>query len=121
MFFFCRELSNLRNDTKNCTNCFSEVKRVRCVQGSYPEHLLRLWDLYDDTYGSENDSPKMFKGDQLYIVLEFANGGKDMESYQFKNSVQAEALFKQVQSTYKINLIQKFKNYFNLFCRLHVH
>lgn len=97
MFIFLnRELSNLRNGTQNRTDRFCEVKQVQCVQGGYPEQLLRLWDLYDATYGTENDSPEMFKFDQMYIVLEFTNGGKDMESYQFKNSIQAEALFKQV-------------------------
>ncbi|CAH0552866.1 unnamed protein product [Brassicogethes aeneus] len=90
------ELSNLRNNKKNSTSGFSEVQKIRCVQGRYPEKLLDLWDLYEETRGSENDSPIIFNKDQLYIVLELANGGKDLEAYVFNNALQAFSMFKQV-------------------------
>lgn len=48
---FCRELSGLRNGTENRTCSFSEVKRCICVQGTYPEELIRLWDDYDNCKG----------------------------------------------------------------------
>jgi len=89
------ELSNLRNDKKNRTGGFSEVQKIRCVLGCYPEKLLELWNLYEETRGTENDSPEMFDSDQLYIILELANGGKDMEAFVFKNSIQAYSLFEQ--------------------------
>ena len=90
------ELSNLRSNKKNSTTCFSEVQKVRCTQGNYPDRLVDLWQLYDETKGSENDSPQMFSSDQLYIVLELANGGRDLESFVFNNALQAYAMFKQV-------------------------
>ncbi|KAF2898889.1 hypothetical protein ILUMI_07288 [Ignelater luminosus] len=89
------ELSNLRNETKNKTYGFSEVQKIRCVQGRYPERLLELWDIYDETHHSENESPEMFTDDQLYIIFEFANAGTDMEAFVFNNALQAFALFKQ--------------------------
>lgn len=47
----CRELSGLRNGTENRTCSFSEVKRCICVQGTYPEELVRLWEDYDNCKG----------------------------------------------------------------------
>jgi serine/threonine-protein kinase haspin len=91
------ELSNLRNNKKNNTSGFSEVQKVRCTQGNYPDRLLDLWELYDETRGSENDSPQVFPSDQLYIVLELTNGGRDLESFVFNNALQAFAMFKQVR------------------------
>lgn len=90
------ELSNLRHTKKNNTTGFSELKSVKCVQGRYPARLLDLWDLYDETHNSENDSPDMFGSDQLYIILELANGGVDMESFEFNNASESLGLFKQI-------------------------
>lgn len=86
----------MRNDKKNTTTSFSQVQNVKCVQGNYPDRLLDLWELYDETRGSENDSPQMFPKNQQYIVLELANGGEALESYVFNNAQQAYAMFKQV-------------------------
>lgn len=72
------------------------MRKITCVQGKYPERLLELWELYDEDSGSENDSPEIFKEDQLYIVLELANGGKDLEAFVFNNALQAFSVFKQV-------------------------
>ncbi|KAG5894090.1 hypothetical protein JTB14_003946 [Gonioctena quinquepunctata] len=90
------ELSNLRNNNRNATSAFSEVQEIQCVQGRYPEKLLDLWELYEESHGSENDCPDIFREDQLYIVLQLANGGKDLESYLFNNASQAYTMFKQV-------------------------
>uniref|UniRef100_A0A1Y1MDJ0 non-specific serine/threonine protein kinase n=1 Tax=Photinus pyralis TaxID=7054 RepID=A0A1Y1MDJ0_PHOPY len=90
------ELSNLRYNKKNSTTGFSELKTVKCVQGRYPERLLDLWDLYDETHNSENDSPQMFGDNQLYIILELANGGIDMETFEFQNASESLYLFKQI-------------------------
>ncbi|CAB3221737.1 unnamed protein product [Arctia plantaginis] len=81
---------------ENATDAFNEVLAVRCVYGSYPSRLLDLWDLYDECKGSENDNPAILPVDQQYIVLELANAGQDLESYQFNNAEQAHALFLQV-------------------------
>ncbi|XP_047530904.1 uncharacterized protein LOC125066715 isoform X2 [Vanessa atalanta] len=84
------------HSVENATDVFNEVLAVRCVYGSYPSRLLDLWDLYDECKGSENDNPAILPVDQQYIVLELANAGQDLESYQFTNAEQAYALFKQV-------------------------
>lgn len=57
---------------------------------------MELWELYDEDSGSENDSPEIFGKDQLYIILELANGGKDLEAFVFNNALQAFSVFKQV-------------------------
>uniref|UniRef100_A0A6P7G4I0 Serine/threonine-protein kinase haspin-like n=1 Tax=Diabrotica virgifera virgifera TaxID=50390 RepID=A0A6P7G4I0_DIAVI len=74
------ELSNLRHNKRNGISSFIEVQKIRCVQGTYPGKLIDLWDPFDETIGSENDCPDMFKEDQLYIVSQMAYGGKDLES-----------------------------------------
>lgn len=66
------------------------------MQGKYPKHLIDLWDLYDEARGSENDRPDLFTGVQLYVVLELANAGQDLEAYQFLNAEQAFSIFNQV-------------------------
>nr|CAI5819285.1 unnamed protein product [Callosobruchus analis] len=75
------ELSNLRKNTVNSTSGFTELQEVKCIQGCYPERLLDLWHLYDETKGSENECPDSFTEDQLYIILQLADGGKDLESF----------------------------------------
>lgn len=75
---------------------FAEVRRVWCVVGEYPELLQDLWNEYDARKLSANDSPAMFSEDQLYIVLELAHGGQDLEAFHFRNAVQAAAAFRQV-------------------------
>lgn len=48
--------------------------------------------------GSDNDSPKIFRDDQLYIILELNNGGEDLESFEFNNAQQTLSVFKQVRA-----------------------
>ncbi|XP_041369980.1 uncharacterized protein LOC121383939 isoform X2 [Gigantopelta aegis] len=91
-----RELSNLRKNPTNTTENFCEVKCVSCVQGSYPAHLLKQWDAFDKAKKSENDRPDIFPDDQLFMVFEFADGGRDLESFQFDNPFQAKSVLQQV-------------------------
>lgn len=96
----------MRYTVDNSTYTFNEVQQIKCVQGSYPKRLLDLWDLYDETQGSENDYPEMFDNNQLYMVLQLSHGGKDLESYQFNNAMQVYAMFEQVRIYDKlINLV----------------
>ncbi|CAH1109833.1 unnamed protein product [Psylliodes chrysocephalus] len=90
------ELSNLRNNKRNGIPAFTEVQKIQCVQGKYPEKLVFLWDEFDETRHSENDCPDMFRNDQLYIVFQMAYGGKDLESFEFNNAMQAYSMFQQV-------------------------
>lgn len=92
------ELSGLRNGKENSTDGFVKVKRVTCVKGSYPQHILDEWENYNDSSlkGSENDNPEIFDDDQLYIVFELCNAGLDLEAYQFKNAEESYSVFNQV-------------------------
>lgn len=91
-----QQLSTLRHDKEFMTSSFAEVVQVRCVQGRYPDHLIDLWELYRDNYQTENDHPEIFGDDQLYIVFELANGGQDLEAFQFTNALQSKSAFQQV-------------------------
>lgn len=35
----------------NTTNSFCKLKNISCVQGKYPEHLIRLWKQYNNEKG----------------------------------------------------------------------
>ncbi|XP_072024895.1 serine/threonine-protein kinase haspin-like [Amphiura filiformis] len=90
-----RELSYLSEGDVNYSNNYIGVNNVSCVQGRYPETLLTQWDKYDSRKGSENDRPDIFDDEQLYIVFEFADGGQDLESFEFNNLQQAISIFQQ--------------------------
>lgn len=92
-----QELSALRSNEKNYTAGFVEVANVRLIEGSYPAHLLKLWDDYDVQKDSENDRPDVFDSNQLYIVFELMNCGIDLEAHVFKNAEQSYSAFKQVK------------------------
>ena len=95
------ELSGLRNGSVNVTDGFVNVKRVTCVKGVYPQHLIEEWEIYNDSClrGSENDHPEIFGEDQLYIVFELCNAGIDLEAFQFKQAEEALSVFLQVSFT----------------------
>ncbi|XP_063700035.1 uncharacterized protein LOC134830465 [Culicoides brevitarsis] len=100
-----KELSDLRtcaDDAAYMTDGFVEAVNVRCVKGRYPDHLIDLWELYDENRTSDNDHPELFKDDQLFIVLELANGGQDLEAFQFDNAQQSHSAFLQVAITLAI-------------------
>lgn len=99
-----QELSALRSNRKNYTAGFVEVANVRLVKGSYPAHLLKLWDEYDARKESENDRPDAFDSSQLYIVFELMNCGVDLEAFAFKNAEQSYSAFKQVIKKMTIDL-----------------
>lgn len=107
-----QELSGLRDNELNCTESFTYVQNVRCVRGKYPTLLVDLWELYDETKGSENEHPGIFDDDQLYIVFELEHGGRDLESYEFLNAEQAYSIFIQV-CFYLVSISYKKKIYFN--------
>lgn len=94
------ELSALRNGNEYNTDGFVNVKRVTCVKGSYPDNLVDEWELYRDNRveGSDNDHPGVFDRDQVYIVFELCNGGRDLEAFVFNNAEEAQSVFLQVSS-----------------------
>ncbi|XP_058790590.1 uncharacterized protein MAL13P1.304 [Phymastichus coffea] len=93
------ELHKLRSNDQFHTNDFVEVNRIMCVIGKYPEKLINLWDAYDEAKKSENDRPSMFEKNQLYIILELAHGGQDLEAYTFQNASESYAIFLQTALT----------------------
>ncbi|XP_076253091.1 haspin [Rhynchophorus ferrugineus] len=90
------QLSNLRYNKNNNTDLFIEVQNLRYVHGCYPEELMELWKLYEETRGSENDFPGIFTDEQQYIILETSYGGCDLESFLFDDASQAISMFIQV-------------------------
>ena len=62
-------------------------------QGKYPEKLLELWDQFDAEKTSENTRPDFLPTDQLYIALEFNNGGQDLEKFEFRNASQESVFY----------------------------
>jgi serine/threonine-protein kinase haspin len=95
------ELSSMRHGLDFATDGFVNVKRVTCVRGAYPEHLIDEWELFRDNRaeGSDNDHPEVFAYDQHYIVFELCNGGKDLEAFVFNNAEEAQSVFLQVSRT----------------------
>ncbi|XP_010199316.2 serine/threonine-protein kinase haspin [Colius striatus] len=75
-----KELSLLSEESVNRTVGFISLYSVHCVQGAYPKYLLEAWDKYHKDTGSENDRPDLFGDKQLFMVLEFEFGGKDLEN-----------------------------------------
>ncbi|XP_009901664.2 serine/threonine-protein kinase haspin [Dryobates pubescens] len=74
-----KELSLLSEESVNRTFGFISLYSVHCVQGAYPKYLLEAWDKYHKAAGSENDRPDFFGDEQLFMVLEFEFGGRDLE------------------------------------------
>ena len=82
---------------------FIGLRNCTLVEGQYPERLLELWDEYDENRGSENERPdaNLFNVDtntetQLFVALEYENGGEDLENIVINNSIQGLSIFLQV-------------------------
>ncbi|XP_033102945.1 serine/threonine-protein kinase haspin-like [Anneissia japonica] len=91
-----KELSSLRGtNIHGQTNHFIEVKAVHCCQGKFPPDLIRLWDEFDSLKGSDNDRPDSYCDQQLFIMIVFANGGCDLESFKFDNVLQMKSVLQQ--------------------------
>ncbi|CAH1390653.1 unnamed protein product, partial [Nezara viridula] len=89
-------LSELREHNDNFMSPgFAELVSSSVVKGRYPKRLIELWDEFDETRGSENESPLIFGDNQLYLVLELGNAGRDLESYSFSTAKQGLSVFKQ--------------------------
>lgn len=91
-----RELHKLRFGNECSTDGFVGVNRIMCVVGKYPDKLIELWENYDEEKTSENDCPSMFEDDQLFIILDLAHGGQDLEAYTFQNASESYSIFLQV-------------------------
>jgi serine/threonine-protein kinase haspin len=89
---------------------FVKLLKTYVVKGKYPEDLLSLWDEYYDDKGSESirpgtyglhlcarvcaipdnlSLPDTFTLSQAYAIIVLPNGGPDMETYVFSNSLKS--------------------------------
>ncbi|KQS61772.1 uncharacterized protein Dere_GG26619 [Drosophila erecta] len=91
-----KKMSNLQRNKTNSTDGFVNIHKVSLVKGKYPQHLIKLWEKYDEEKGSENDHPKLFGDNQLFVVLELKFGGSDMANFQFLNSEQSYYALQQI-------------------------
>ncbi|KAG6817858.1 hypothetical protein H0H87_001690 [Tephrocybe sp. NHM501043] len=65
---------------------FVKLLKAYVVRGKYPEVLLRLWDAYHASKGSESVRPDNFLVSQVYAIIVLPNGGPDLDAYKFVNS-----------------------------------
>ncbi|XP_059573612.1 serine/threonine-protein kinase haspin [Alligator mississippiensis] len=95
-----KELSLLSQEIVSQTVGFIGLYSVHCVQGAYPEHLLKAWDTYHKQTGSENDRPDLFGDQQFFMVLEFEFGGSNLETMKTISSVlTAKSILHQVTAS----------------------
>ncbi|XP_054164431.1 uncharacterized protein LOC128962116 [Oppia nitens] len=92
-----KEFNRLKSDiSTNCAPNFIDMLRVNTTRGLFPTKLIKEWDIFDAEKFSENEDPRTYDTNQLYIVLQLANGGTDLEAYKFSSSVEAISLFAQL-------------------------
>lgn len=75
---------------------FIHMIKATCARGLFPNKLIDEWDLFAQQKLSENEDPRIYDKNQFYIVLQLANGGTDLETYKFKNAIEAFSLFSQL-------------------------
>ncbi|KTW28399.1 hypothetical protein T552_01661 [Pneumocystis carinii B80] len=87
-------LHEVRVTTKiSSINGFVKSKGFVIVKGMYPEHLLFLWDKYDEVYESENSRPDSYDKDQYFCILLLEKGGKDLEHVNITTWRQVNRIF----------------------------
>ncbi|XP_071431451.1 serine/threonine-protein kinase haspin [Pithys albifrons albifrons] len=96
-----KELSLLSEESANRTVGFISLYSVHCVQGAYPKHLLKAWDKYHKEIGSDNNRPDSFGNEQLFMILEFEFGGRDLSCMRrsFSSVTQARSILHQVTAS----------------------
>ncbi|QSL65688.1 hypothetical protein MERGE_003001 [Pneumocystis wakefieldiae] len=72
---------------------FVKSKGFVIVKGMYPEHLLSLWDKYDEVNKSENSRPDSYDKDQYFCILLLEKGGKDLEHVNITTWRQVNRIF----------------------------
>ncbi|XP_053407559.1 serine/threonine-protein kinase haspin-like [Mercenaria mercenaria] len=91
-----KELSELRERIFNRCETFVKSLGFKIVCGKYPIELLREWDRFETSKGSENDRPDFLPDDQLFIIFEFENSGVALESVEIESVAQGVSIVKQV-------------------------
>ena len=67
--------------------------------------MLKAWDDYDLEKESENDDPRMFNTNQLFVVIEDRFAGIALEDFEFVTASQAESVFLQVILSMNNNIL----------------
>ncbi|EDW86090.2 uncharacterized protein Dwil_GK23382 [Drosophila willistoni] len=85
---------------------YSQENGVSLVKGAYPQYLINLWENFDEEKGSENDHPKIFKEQQLFVLLELKFAGEDLSTFRFTNAEQAYYAFLQIMTTLAVGEVE---------------
>ncbi|GAQ81799.1 haspin family Serine/threonine kinase [Klebsormidium nitens] len=80
----------------NASDNFIQTFGVGICRGAYSEELTAAWEAWDQENGSENDHPRIFQEDQVYVVFAFADGGSDLEHFTLRTYAEAVSLLLQV-------------------------
>ncbi|KAH8380715.1 hypothetical protein KR200_000401, partial [Drosophila serrata] len=91
-----KKMSSLQANANNSTDGFVNIHKATLVRGKYPHHLIQLWEKYDSEKNSENDHPRVFAVNQLYLVLELEFAGNDMSNFKFTNAEQSYFVLQQI-------------------------
>lgn len=75
---------------------YIDMVRAMTTRGEFPQKLVQEWDKFDQQRHSENEDPRTYTKDQLYIVFFLANGGQDFENYSFDSAVETLSVFAQL-------------------------
>lgn len=86
----------LNNGISNSTPNYIHLKKMNCVRGKFLEELKEKWYEYYQEHGSENEWPDTYDHDQLYMVVQLANGGEDLEKYKLRSAKEALSVFLQL-------------------------
>lgn len=74
-----KELTALSLGTRNQTDGFVQLKRVHLLQGAVPSHLIKAWESYHRKHRSENDHPRIFQKNQVWLIMELSFIGASLE------------------------------------------
>lgn len=87
--------NRLRESTTNSTRNFISMSRAAIVKGAFPDKLLHEWDEFHRLKQSENPDPRMYKKDNLHLLMVLNHGGVDLEHFKLKSADQAVGVFMQ--------------------------
>lgn len=91
-------LQKLRDCTNISNTCsaFIETYAVKICKGKYAETLVHEWEVWDSKHKSENDHVGIFPESQMYTVFVYADGGTDLEQFQFISFDEVRSMLLQV-------------------------
>eukprot|EP00250_Pteridium_aquilinum_P000063 c10082_g1_i1 orf=269-2662(-) len=99
---FRKQTSSDLSLRRNMCNNFIETKMVKVCQGLYDQALINAWEEWNTKHESENDHPKVFPKNQLYMLFVLADGGKDLESFSITSFDVARSILTQVTAALAI-------------------